>query len=459
MTNMARGMGLGMTAVAVAAIIIVAFLWVGPGLGSLSNTASASVLFDEDRVVGIYERVSPAVVEVNTGYGSGSSLVRRGAGSGFLIDTEGHIVTNNHVVERAGSLKVKFSNGTTADATIVGRSPANDLALLKVDSAAVSGIQPVELGDSSVLKPGQMAVAIGNPFGLHGSVTVGVISQLERSLPSQLGRPISNVIQTDALVNPGNSGGPLLDSNGSVIGINTAMQVSPLNGASGGIGFVVPINTLKRVLPRLQIEGVVRPVWLGVRAADIDAQLAERLGLPVDSGVYVTEVTPESPAGIAGLVESGLGSRGRLAAGGDSIVAVDDVPVGSTAELIAQLNRKAPGDEATLKVVRSGETVELTVTLVEWPESSPVAQRPRFEQRPQPDDRDFPWEQFRRFFPEFDDESFPGERFKRFFPEFEGDDDFPGDRFDRFLPKPKRDQRRSPRHPCVDRPFPCPFGQ
>ena len=207
MTNMARGMGLGMTAVAVAAIIIVAFLWVGPGLGSLSNTASASVLFDEDLVVGIYERVSPAVVEVNTGYGSGSSLVRRGAGSGFLIDTEGHIVTNNHVVERAGSLKVKFSNGTTADATIVGRSPANDLALLKVDSAAVSGIQPVELGDSSVLKPGQMAVAIGNPFGLHGSVTVGVISQLERSLPSQMGRPISNVIQTDALVNPGNSGG------------------------------------------------------------------------------------------------------------------------------------------------------------------------------------------------------------------------------------------------------------
>ena len=213
MSSMAKGFSLGMTTVAVAVVFLVAFAWVGPGQNALFSTQPASALFDEDLVEGIYERVSPAVVEVDTGNGIGVDLVPLGKGSGFLIDAEGHIVTNNHVVDGVGSVIVTFSNGVSEQATILGRDIANDLALLKVEPSVVEGIEPVVLGDSSSLRPGQLAVAIGNPFGLEGSITVGVVSQVGRTLPTDLRRPISGVIQT-ALINPGNSGGPLLDSSG-----------------------------------------------------------------------------------------------------------------------------------------------------------------------------------------------------------------------------------------------------
>ena len=418
MTSLARGMGLGITSVAVGVIVVAAFLWAGPGMEAFYNTASASVLFDEQNVVDIYELVSPAVVEVNISNGSGSNLRRTGTGSGFLIDSEGHIVTNNHVVDGVTRVKVKFSNGTNAEAVVVGRNPANDLALLKIDSALVEGIQPVVLGDSSRIKPGQMAIAIGNPFGLDGTVTVGVISQLGRDLPSELGRPISNVIQTDALINPGNSGGPLLDSSGAVLGINTVIQVSHVGGASGGLGFAVPINTLKSVLPRLMTETVVRPPWLGIQAADIDAQLAERLDLPADHGVYVTGVSPDSPAEQVGLLESGVESRGMAAGGGDIIVSVDGVFVDSTAELVAQLNNRQPGDEVTLTIIRGSESLDLVVTLGDWPEKPDVKQSPRFQPRPRPDRHPVPPGLFDWFFqlPRQDDNNYQGDPFERFFP-------------------------------------------
>ena len=399
MVNFARSAGVGMAAAGAAVMIVVAFFWVGPGAGNFFNTATASILFDEDRVIGIYERVSPAVVEVEIVRGTGRNLLRVGGGSGFLIDAEGHIVTNNHVVEGADSIRIRFSNGTTADATIVGRNPANDLALLKVDPSVVQGIQPLTLGDSSGLKPGQLAIAIGNPFGLEGSVTVGVVSQVGRDLPSELGRPISNVIQTDALINPGNSGGPLLDSSGAVVGINTAMQLSPIDGTYRGIGFAVPIGTLKNVLPRLKTEAIVRPPRLGVRAAGVDAQLAEQLELSVDSGVYVVGVAPDSPAEKAGLVESGVGSRGRPAVGGDIITQVNGVAVDSTSSLVAQLNSSQPGDQITLTVIRGGEPLQVAVTLDEWPDNQDVRQQPRFERRPKPKGPTIPREEFRRFFP------------------------------------------------------------
>ncbi len=423
MARVSRGMSLGLVTVSVAVMMVIAFLWVGPGVDAFTAEVAATPLFEEEQVIEVYERVSPAVVEVNTGVGSGNSLRRAGAGSGFLIDTEGHVVTNNHVVQGASNIKIKFGNGTTASATIVGRDPANDQTLLKVDPSAVVGIEPVVLGDSSALRPGQMAIAIGNPFGLEASVTVGVISQVGRQLPSDLGRPISNVIQTDALINPGNSGGPLLDSSGAVVGINTALQLSPLNGASAGIGFAVPINTLKSALPRLKTEGVVRPPWLGVRVADIDGQLAERLGLPADAGVYVTGVVPDGPAEAAGLVESGLGARGRPASGGDIVIAVDGVAVDSAAELIAQLNGKQPGHAVTLTVLRGGETVDVAVTLGEWPEDRELIEVPQSEPSPDPDERRFPGKPFRRFFPG---------------PEGRGDD-FPRFPFERFFPGPQDD--------------------
>ena len=422
MSNVARGVGLGMAAAAAAVIVVVAYLWVGPGNNSIFKTASASVLFNEQQVINVYGQVSPAVVEVNTGRGTGSDLVRAGSGSGFLIDSEGHIVTNYHVVDGAGSVSIKFSNGTGAAATVVGAYPANDVALLKVDPAAVAGIQPVTLADSDNLTPGQMAIAIGNPFGLEGSVTVGVVSQVGRDLPSNLGRPISNVIQTDALINPGNSGGPLLDSDGAVIGINTAIQVSPTNGVSKGIGFAVPINTLKTALPQLKAGGTIKPPWLGIQATDIDSLLAERLELPVNSGVYVTGVAPQGPAGEAGVVESGVGARGRAAVGGDIITAVDGVAVATVAELVAQLNNHLSGDQVILTVIRGSETIQVTVALGEWPDQD-QQQRPRTQpRRPQPDDRDDPRERFRQFAPRQGPggDDLPGDLFKRFNPRFDG---------------------------------------
>ena len=413
MSTLTKGVSLGMTTAAIAAIIVVAFLWVGPGIEGFFHTTSASVLFNEQTTVDIYERVSPAVVEVNTTQGSTRNPERMGSGSGFLIDTQGHIVTNNHVVDGADTVNVKFSNGTTANATILGRTPANDMALLKVDASLVEGIQPVTLGDSSQLKPGQIAIAIGNPFGLDGSITVGVISQVGRDLPSKLGRPISDVIQTDALINPGNSGGPLLDSSGAVIGINTAIQVSPIDGASGGIGFAVPIDTLQRLLPRLKTEGLLRPPWLGIQIRDVDAELAERLGLPVDSGIYVVGVAPNGPADEAGLIESGLGLRDRATGGGDVITKVGGVSVDSGANLVAQLNTKRPGDEVTLTVTRGGETLEIMVTLGEWPDNSDLKERRRFERRPKPDDGRKP---FDRFSPPPGDGESPWAPFDRFIP-------------------------------------------
>ena len=418
MTKVARGMGLGLTAAAVAVIIVTAFLWAGPGAEAITGSAAASVLFDEQTAIDIYEGVSPAVVEVNVGRGSGRSLRSLGSGSGFLVDNEGHIVTNNHVVEAGGNIQVKFSSGATAEATIVGRNPANDLALLKVDASVVANVQPVDLGDSDALKPGQMAIAIGNPFGLEGSVTVGVISQIQRSFSSDLGRPISNVIQTDANINPGNSGGPLLNSSGEVVGINTAMQVSPTGQGIGGIGFAVPINTLKDVLPRLKSEAIVRPPWLGVQAGDIDSSTAERLGLPVDRGVYVIGVAPGSPAEDAGLVESGFDSQRRASDGGDIITEVDGVAVGSTAELITQLNAHEPGDPVTLTVIRGDATLQIEATLGQWPESNEVRIERRFERGPSPDVPDFRRDPFRRFSPPGggDDEGFPRDFFEQFFP-------------------------------------------
>ena len=396
MSNVARGMGVGATVVAIGVIMMVAFLWAGPGAQALFGTASASVLFDEQHVVDVYERVSPAVVEVTNGVGTGTNLQSQGSGSGFLIDSEGHIVTNNHVVEGATRITVRLSDGTSVEATILGTNPANDLALLKVAASSVEGILPVPLGDSSGLKPGQMAIAIGNPFGLEGSVTVGVISQVGRDLPSSLGRPISNVVQTDALINPGNSGGPLLDSSGNVVGINTAIQPSPLDGSFRGIGFAVPIDTLKTVLPRLKTEAVVRPAWLGVRAADIDAQLAERQGLPVDSGVYVVGVSPDSPAEEAGLVEALTNARGGASTGGDIIIAVDGVAVDSTVELITQLNARQAGDQVTLTVIRGGETIQVVVTLGEWP-GPQVTTEQRFERRSPRDRSPFPKDESQPF--------------------------------------------------------------
>ena len=350
-------------------------------IGALTApAASAAVLYDEDRVVSLFENADPAVVVVQTeGEGisrnsfgfpfifpdngrefglppSGDEFVfpSFGQGSGFLIDTEGHFLTNYHVVKDATTVTVVLSNEERLDAEVLGYSSWDDVALLKVDAASVSGIQPLALADSSLVKPGQMAVAIGSPHGLENTVTVGVVSGIERTHGRVSPRPISGMIQTDASLTSGNSGGPLLNSSGEVVGINTSIEIT----ASGpsGIGFAVPINSAKDLLPRfLEGETVARP-WLGIGGSALTASEAETLGVDITEGVLVSRVFEGSPAAAA-----------RLQAD-DIITAIDGRSVASVEEIIAYFRTKQPGDYVSLTLLRDGSSTEVSVALGEWPE-------------------------------------------------------------------------------------------
>lgn len=358
-------------------------------IGALTApTASAAVLYDEDRVVSLFEGADPAVVIVEVeaeGRSRGSFqnpfgfrdfwgnqpefvFPSFGQGSGFLVDAEGHIFTNHHVVDDAKAVTVVLSNGKRLDADVLGYSSLHDVALLKVDAAAVSGIQPLPLADSSLVKPGQMAVAIGSPHGLENTVTVGVVSGIERSHGGVSPRPIAGMIQTDATLTSGNSGGPLLNSSGEVIGINTSIEIAA-NGPSG-IGFAVPINTAKDLMTRLEDGLSLSRPWLGISGGALTESTAETLGLDVTEGVYLSQVFPDSPAANAGLVASSIEStpEGIQASVGDIITAVDGTKVASVEDMIVHFNSRQPGDSVTLTVLRDGETIEVDVTLGEWPE-------------------------------------------------------------------------------------------
>jgi S1-C subfamily serine protease len=332
-------------------------------------------LYDEEAIVALYEQSIPAVVEIKTvvsgnepPFGLFSAPQLSGQGSGFIVDEEGHILTNYHVIDGASEVNVTLHDGETVSAQVVGTDRENDLALLKVDAGAISGISPLPWGDSDKVKPGQLAIALGSPFGLEGSITVGVISGLGRALSSTQERPITNMLQTDAAVNPGNSGGPLLDSKGEVIGINTAIEAS-----SSGIGFAIPINNASSLLPALLQGGEISNPWLGISGTNIDQELASRLNLAVDQGVYVVSVLPDSPAEKAGLIPGGS-DQGMPTSGGDIITAVDGHPVAKVADLLEYFNTMKVGDQVSLSVIRGDETLTVAVTLGEWPVEMPSPQ-------------------------------------------------------------------------------------
>jgi S1-C subfamily serine protease len=342
-----------------------------------TGTTTVSALYDENTVVALYKQSIPAVVEIKTVIANSSRILgpfqiqipnQVGQGSGFFIDSEGHILTNNHVVDNATTVTITLHNGKTAEAKVIGTDPQNDLALLKVNPTSVDEITYLSLGDSDAIEPGQMAIAMGSPFGLEGSITVGIVSGIERSLPSDTSRPIANVIQTDASINPGNSGGPLLNSKGEVIGINTAIEAS-----GNGIGFAVPINTAKSLLPALKKGGEIKSPWLGIEGVAIDQELAKSLGLPVETGVYIIGVISGSPAEKAGLKESGLNQQGQPTYGGDIIIAVDNVPVAKVEDLVSYFNSKRPGDKITLSIYRGDKQQTIALELGEWPET-PISQ-------------------------------------------------------------------------------------
>lgn len=326
----------------------------------------------EETVIRVTREARPGVVNISTTVVGTDIFLQpvpeQATGSGFVIDQQGHIVTNNHVVEDAEKLEVTFADGSTAEAKLVGRDPSNDLAVIKVDVPA-GQLRPLKLGDSNTLQVGQLAVAIGSPFRLEGTVTMGVISSLGRDLRARNGRIIGGVIQTDAAINPGNSGGPLLNSAGEVMGVNSAI-FSP-SGGNVGIGFAIPVNTVKRWVPELIAQGRARHPYLGITGQTITPAVAKALSLSVQEGVLLAQVSPGTPAAKAGLRGGDRQVRVgnvRVSAGGDIVTAIDGTRMKKIEDLTHYLDtQKRVGEQASLTVVRGNQTLTIDVTLAERP--------------------------------------------------------------------------------------------
>ena len=298
---------------------------------------------------------------------------RNGQGSGFVWDTRGHIVTNHHVVEDAHRILVIFADGTEAYAEVIGADPAADIAVLKIDYDE-DALTPVTLGDSNAVQVGQLAIAIGNPFGQEFTTTIGIVSAVGRTIRSG-STPFSvpKIIQTDAPINPGNSGGPLLDRRGNVIGINA--QIVTGTGSNAGVGFAIPINTAKQIVPALIDDGDFKYSWLGIRGANLRPEAADLMGADAATqGALIIDLAPDGPAEQAGLLGSAEIERtddGNIQYGGDVIVGVDETPITGMDDLIIYLlENTMPGDTVTMSVIRNGgDTASIRVTLAERPET------------------------------------------------------------------------------------------
>ena len=338
---------------------------------------SSDMLNQQDVLASLYENVMPGIVSIQVSSAEGGSL-----GTGFVIDSEGHIVTNDHVVNGAQSIEVDFNSGYKTTAKLIGTDLDSDLAVIKVDAPA-SEIHPLSLGDSSQLKVGQSVVAIGNPFGLNGTMTLGIISALGRTQDSNRQASqggtfsVAHMIQTDAAINPGNSGGPLFNLMGEVIGVNRSIRTSASNvtgePVNSGIGFALPINLIKRVAPAIITDGKFDYPYLGISSLQTEMmtlQVITELGLKSMTGVYVTGVASGGPAESAGMVGGSKETQiTGLMSGGDLIIAIDGSDVKTYDDLIGYLvENKSPGDNVTLTVMRNNQKVDLTLTLAKRPQ-------------------------------------------------------------------------------------------
>jgi len=339
-------------------------------VSALPPPANSDVSLDPigEENVRIYKQASPAVANIVTRAVQYDlfydPVAVEGAGSGFLIDTAGHILTNDHVVEGAQTIEVTLGDQSRFKARYIGADARNDIALIQIDPGGHK-LTPLPLGDSRNLLVGERVLAIGNPFGFQSTLTTGVVSSLGRTVQTSDNTFIDDAIQTDAAINRGNSGGPLLNTHGEAIGINSAIY-SPTGTTPVGIGFAIPINTARRVANDLITQGRVRRATLGVEGRGIWPQLAVALNLPVEHGILIERVAPGGPAaqaGIRGGTRTVLAGLQQLMIGGDVLVAIDGKEVSSPTDLNLLLNRDAPGDIVTLTIVRDGKKMDVRVKL------------------------------------------------------------------------------------------------
>jgi putative serine protease PepD len=376
-----------LTAVVTSAVTIAVFRWgLLPDLPSPPPASKAEAAFagasaaqptlspDEETNIRVYNKVSPGVVNITSMVVEYdfffSPVAKEGAtGSGCVLDSEGNILTNYHVIESAQSLEVSLPDQTKYRATVVGYDRQNDLAVIRI-KAPRERLHPVPLGDSELLKVGQRVLAIGNPLGLQNTLTTGIISSLDRKIQTEANDLVDNVIQTDAAINPGNSGGPLLNTLGEMIGINTS--IFTIGGGNIGIGFAIPASTIRRVAQDLVREGrVIRP-WVGIRGYQITDDLASALDLPVSHGILVAAVERGSSmdsAGIRGASEMAIVYNRRVYIGGDIVTEVNGKPVGSIEELRLALEGKKPGETVQVSFYRGRAKMQRSVVLIEAPRS------------------------------------------------------------------------------------------
>lgn len=315
----------------------------------------------------IYERVNKSVVHITTAEPSlGMSVDTQGSGSGIILSSDGYILTNAHVVEKATSLRVGLYSGEVYTGKLIGLDSVDDLAVVKIDVPKTVSLTPVKLGDSDALRVGQKVIAIGNPFGYDRTMTVGIVSGLNRPVKSSDGKIIMNAIQTDATINPGNSGGPLLNGRGEVVGINTSIYST--TGSSQGLGFAIPIATALTVVPDLITSGKVSRGWLDVAAVQLSAQLVSYAKLSVDEGVLVSQVAPggwAEKAGIQGGTQAVQYGSSLLYLGGDIITKIGDVKISDLNDFYLALLPMRSGQKVEVEVNRKGETKRFTVQLIE----------------------------------------------------------------------------------------------
>ena len=319
----------------------------------------------EYSLIDIFEKSEESIVQVSVLRGESEG----GMGSGFVYSDEGYVITNQHVVQDAQKVMITFLDGEAYIGNVVGSDRDLDIAVVKVEPTNTY-LQPIKIGDSSELKVGEKIAAIGNPFGLSGSMTAGIVSQMGRLLPQETGYSIPDVIQTDAAINPGNSGGPLINMKGEVVGINTAIQSA--TGEFSGIGFAVPSNTVKKVVPVLIENGEFKHPWMGISGTDVDPELAEVRELKSSKGFLVVSVIEGSPAetaGLLGVTETEERDGREFALDGDIILSIDGETVRKISDILVHLQReKSVGDEMVLSVNRNGEMLELTMILEERPQ-------------------------------------------------------------------------------------------